>query len=181
MIRRTVITFSGRLGSGKSTLANEIATILKWPSVSFGRYVRSVAEEQGIDNRRESLQALGAALIEKEGMTNFANSVLRSSGWHPGEPAVVEGIRHVALLPILRVLAAPTPLKHFHLKITEDAQRSRLEARETGEIERLGTIESHSTEADVAEKLEALADFILDADQPLETLVASVVATVEIG
>lgn len=176
MSQPAVIALSGRPGSGKSTLARALADALCWPCVSSGNYVRQVAAHQGLPDTRENLQQLGESIIENEGIATFGQLVLTAGGWSPGQPVVIEGVRHVSFLAALRALVVPLRLWHVHVQAGELVRHARLRARGTGEIDRLETIEGHSTEADVPGKLRGLADLIIDADRPLESLIRIVVA-----
>ena len=177
MTTPALIALSGRLGSGKSTLARELAAHLGWPLASFGGYLRGVAAGRGLPDTREALQELGASLLEREGARSFCEAVLRSAGWRPGRPAIVEGVRHVAVASALRELAAPLPSLLVYLQSSEEVRRGRLDRRGENELGRLPAIESHSTEADVGEKLGMLADLLVDSEQEVLAVVHEVVAT----
>jgi dephospho-CoA kinase len=73
-----VVGFAGSIASGKSTLSIEVASSLEWQRVSFGDYVRTVAQSQGLGDSREMLQAVGASLIN-QGMEQFCKAVLYSA------------------------------------------------------------------------------------------------------
>ena len=170
------VAFSGRLGSGKSTLANEVAAHLGCPVASFGGYLRRVAAERGLPDTRESLQTLGADILEREGPRPFAEAVLRSVGWSPPQVVVVEGVRHAAMVPVLRELVMPLPLLLVYLQTPEEVRLHRLKERGGEELAKLSITESHSTEADVRDKLRHMADLLLDSDIELAALVQSVTA-----
>jgi len=103
-----ILAFSGGIGSGKSTLSSGVAEALEWPRVSFGRYVRAVALDRGLDaESREVLQEVGESLITA-GWVPFCRAVLTQADWRPERSLVVDGIRHVEALQTLRALAAPS-------------------------------------------------------------------------
>ncbi len=176
MTTPALIALSGRLGSGKSTLARELAAHLGWPLASFGGYLRGIAAERGLPNTREALQGLGASLLEREGARSFCESVLRLAGWRPGQPAIVEGVRHIAVAAALWEWATPLPSLLVYLQTSEDVRLGRLGQRGEKALEQLPTIESHSTEADVDERLSALANLLVDSDQEVSAMVQKVVA-----
>jgi dephospho-CoA kinase len=104
----TVIAFAGRIGAGKSSVAKALADHLGWKLASFGAYVRTVVSSRGLSLSRESLQAVGEELEAKD-TTALCRAVLNAAFWQPGEPLVIEGIRHVRVLEILKTLVAPQP------------------------------------------------------------------------
>ena len=85
-----VLVFCGQFGSGKSTLSSEIAKALGWSYASFGGYIRSIAKSQGLDETREVLQELGAALVKKSA-EDFCRSLLAHYNWRSAEPLVIDG------------------------------------------------------------------------------------------
>jgi len=59
-----VVAFAGAIGSGKTALSKRVAELLHWPRVSFGDYIRKIAEKNGQDPKdRGVLQKLGQALV----------------------------------------------------------------------------------------------------------------------
>src|ERR1700751_1488104 len=104
-----IIAFAGRMGAGKSSVSAAIARDLAWHFASFGGFVRKTATRRGIEHTRESLQAIGEDL-EAGDRVKFCHAVLDDSGWHPGESAVVEGIRHVRIWETLKNIVAPPPI-----------------------------------------------------------------------
>lgn len=151
-----VIAVSGRIASGKSTLADSLASETGWPVASFGAYVRSVAEQRGLGTDRPTLQAIGSELV-RDGEEPFVIAVLRAAGWRPGRPAVVEGVRHLTVLRTVRRVAAPLPVLHVHVALSETERNARTVAR--GDTE---SAENHDTERDARVILEHVADVMAD-------------------
>src|SRR5207237_1082407 len=83
-----VMALSGRIGSGKTTVSTEVARRLGWVRTSFGDYVRSLARSRGLDDSRETLQPLGASVLN-EGVEPFCRAVLAQAGWTSGTPVVI--------------------------------------------------------------------------------------------
>src|SRR5690242_7997878 len=98
-----VVALSGRIGSGKSALASRLAQCLGCERVSFGDYVRAAALAKGLEPTGENLQLVGAALVEA-GWEPFCRAVLAQAPWQPGQPLVVDGVRHVDALAHLKRL-----------------------------------------------------------------------------
>jgi hypothetical protein len=120
--RPMVLVFAGRLASGKSTLSAGVAGALGWPYVSFGEYVRQVARSRGLDWSRHVLQELGAALIGQD-CEGFCRAVLGQTDWDPGQPLVIDGLRHVEAVDVLRQLVAPSTLLLIFITVNEPARK----------------------------------------------------------
>jgi cytidylate kinase len=158
----TVVAFAGRIGAGKSSVAKALANHLGWKLASFGAYIRTVASSRVLSVSRESLQAVGEEL-EATDATALCRAVLDAASWQPGQPLVIEGIRHVRVLKILKALVAPQPMVFIFLAADEEQRRSRLRDRGTGEADRLDAVEAHPTEQDVLTYLPKLADLVLSS------------------
>jgi cytidylate kinase len=158
-----IVAFAGRIGAGKSSVSAAFAAELGWKFASFGSFVRKTASERGMDSSRESLQAIGAEL-EANDAAMFCRAVLDDAGWNAGEPAVVEGIRHVRIWETLKDLVAPQPVFLVYLEAPEDLRRARLQERGAQEAHYLERAETHSTERDVISKLPQLANLVLSTE-----------------
>lgn len=162
-----VIAISGRIASGKSSLADALAKKTGWPLASFGAYVRVEAVRRGLSASRESLQAVGAELVES-GPDAFVRIVLGHFGWRPGHPLVIEGVRHVTILDAIRRVVAPITVSHIHVVAKEADRRERLARRGEGEGQ-LTSVEMHSTERDVLTTLPSMADILVDGAGDVHT------------
>lgn len=162
-----VIAFSGSIASGKSTLSGEVAKKLQWHRVSFGDYVRSVAHSQGLAESRESLQVLGAEFVEKD-VKRFCRSVLEQSDWQPGQHLVIDGIRHVKVLEILKQLVSPMKLYLIFISVDKAVQAARLAERKTQDLVMLQSLNLDSTEQQVTTFLKNMADFVVDSSHSVE-------------
>lgn len=162
-----IIALSGALGSGKSSVSQALATRLNWPRVSFGGYVRTIADERNLPKGRETLQALGAELLQEMGAKAFCIATLRQAGWKPGMDVVLDGVRHQEVLETLQQLDR-THL--IFLSADEQTRVSRLRADGRAEDD-LSTVEQHSTEVQVSSVLRELAEYVVDATKPLGLIV----------
>jgi dephospho-CoA kinase len=143
-------------GSGKTTLSAELAATLGWPRVSFGDYVRSVADEKGLPPSREALQDLGAALIAA-GWDEFVRAVLGQARRGEDQGIVIDGIRHHMAIATLRTAVAPLRLCIVYLDASDVTRLGRLTERGVADSSELARIDSHSTELEVHE-LGSIAD-----------------------
>src|SRR5437764_382109 len=103
----TVLAVSGKIASGKSTLASTFANEVGWPYVSFGDYVRQIARQRGLEDTREVLQEIGDELI-RQNLEGFCRSVLAQADWKPGQPLVIDGVRHFEVDDLLRRMVGPS-------------------------------------------------------------------------
>jgi dephospho-CoA kinase len=173
-MKPTVLAFSGSIASGKSTLSGEVAEALQWSRVSFGDYVRSVARNQGLAESREVLQAIRADLVERD-IEGFCRAVLAQANWQPGQPIVIDGIRHTEVLDSLRQIVAPTALYLIFVTVDEATRSARLLEREATSLEKHQYLEQDSTERQVKFDLAHLSDLIIDNRHSLRESVKQIV------
>lgn len=176
-LKSLVLALAGSIGSGKSTLAQGVSRTLSWPYVSFGDYVRAVAQRQGLPLSREVLQSVGAALI-KEGWEQFCQAVLAQANWKPGQSLVVDGIRHVEAIDTLGCLVAPSKLLLVLITLDQSTREARLRGRGITH-ESLQILDAHPSEAQVQALLPQRADMILDGAKPVETLLQDIVTWIQ--
>lgn len=155
-----VIAVSGRIGSGKTTLAENIAQRFEFSFVSFGNYVRNVAEKRSIEANRENLQNLGQDLINTD-IIQFCKNVLYFDGWDGKSSLIVDGIRHFEVYNAIKDIIFPLPLYLFYIDTKNEIRQRRLGNKN------LDAMDSHVTELDVRISLPNLADLIIDGSLPL--------------
>ncbi|MGG6297892.1 AAA family ATPase [Leptolyngbya sp. AN02str] len=166
-MKPAIIAFSGSIASGKSTLSQEVAEALQWKRVSFGDYVRSIAQSRGIVESREVLQALGTDLLQRDTKC-FCRAVLIQAAWQLGQPLIVDGIRHMEVLATLKQIVAPMQLLLVFVTVDEAVRTNRLLERGTVNLEKYQQWEQDSTEQQVKSALANVADLIIDSGYSLE-------------
>lgn len=170
-----VLAFSGKIGSGKSSVSAAVAQVLQLPLVSFGGYVRQQAQLQQLEPTRKQLQDLGEKLFQVDAR-GFCAAVLAQA---PSQDAglVVDGIRHEAILHILKQMVAPQRLLHIHLTLKEELRTERITQRQGIIIDEdeQRRIVNHPTEAQVADVLPSLADITVDSAGEIDNVVGQVV------
>jgi hypothetical protein len=94
--------FSGSPKVGKTSLSKRLANELGCPFASFGDYVRSRARVLlgDVTPDRRFLQDLGQELVRRD-PEGFCRGVLSSTPSSRERPIVLDGLRHIVLLPIL--------------------------------------------------------------------------------
>jgi dephospho-CoA kinase len=166
----TVLAVSGKIASGKSTLASTFANEVGWPCVSFGDYVRQIARQRGLDeDDREVLQEIGDELI-RQNLEGFCKSVLAQVDWKPGQPLVIEGVRHFEVDDLLRRMVGPSKYVLTYLSVDDQIRKERLRQEGIDDNE-LIEVETHSTEKQVKTVLPRIADYILDGTKPINVLI----------
>ncbi|GAA4506600.1 hypothetical protein GCM10023172_35970 [Hymenobacter ginsengisoli] len=173
-----VLAFSGKIGSGKSSVSAAAADALNLPWVSFGDYVRKQAVAKHLESSRQNLQDLGQKLLKADA-EGFCQAVLsQAPDWQHG--LVVDGIRHVDVLTIIKRLVIPQQLIHIHLALDEPMREARVTSREgvVEESERI-RMNNHPTEEQVLELLPSIADVVVSSTGTLDTVVEKVKTSVE--
>jgi len=162
-----VVGFAGKIGSGKSTLSSELAKRINWDRVSFGNYVRSLAEKRGLRQTREILQQLGAQMVNDD-CESFCRGFLAYAGWKAGLPLVIDGIRHERVLSTLRDLMKPARLWLVFIDVDENVLKQRRSSRDSALKSDYIEVEKHSTEVEVDAILKGVADFQVDGREPVQ-------------
>jgi dephospho-CoA kinase len=173
-MKSIVLGFTGRIGSGKTTISSMIAERLGWPRVGFGEYVRKIAWSRGLAESREILQELGESLFSSD-PEQFCRAVLAQVSWKQGEPLIIDGIRHVAVVNQLRHLVSPARFQLIYVVLNESVREARLLERDRMDVELLPCIDSHSTERDVRSELLNRADLIVDGSQSKDEIVDQII------
>jgi dephospho-CoA kinase len=169
-----VLCFSGGIGSGKTSLAAAVSERADIRLASFGRFVRHIAEQRGMPGDRDTLQNLGASLIDELGWQTFCRTVVETAGWKSGAALLVDGIRHVPALEHVAGVVAPLPTKLIFVDVPSELRQVRLDAARPEERTTVNRADAHSTEKDVHGELRGRADLILDGTRSLDALVGEV-------
>lgn len=165
-----MLGFSGKIGTGKTAISECVAQQLGFPRVSFGNYVRSIAQRRGLENSREILQDIGESLVEND-CRQFCWSVLNQVDWIPGQNLVVDGIRHLKVLNEIRKIVLPSELSLIYVQVDEAIRFSRLKNKPSDDLDYLAQIEKHSTEEQVKKLLLERADLVVNSNYELDRII----------
>lgn len=169
-----VVMVSGRIAVGKTTVSAALAESLGVNRSGFGDEVRARAAAAGRDASREVLQEIGEHLVATDPQ-GFCAAVLTRGNYLPGTGLVIDGIRHVEILELMRQIIAPDRLLHVHVEAPDRVRQDRIETRNRlGEGASLVGLEIHSTERQVLDVLPQRADIIVNSGDSLESVVASI-------
>ena len=171
-----VIAVAGRIRSGKSALTHRLSKLMLWRRVSFGGFLKHVAAAQGLSDTRESLQELGKQYVS-DGVEVFVDRLLTHAQWKPGDPMVIDGIRHLSVLQALRDRVRPLPVVLVFIDLGEQERQYRLDSLGLPASETVAW-DQHPTELDVVipDRLRMNADFVVDGDQATEDMAQMVLA-----
>ncbi len=155
-----VFIIGGSPKVGKSSLAAKLSKELNCPLLSFGDHVRARARILlgNVAPTRYFLQDLGQELVSQDPET-FCREVLSSAVLSRKRPVVIDGLRHMSLLPFLSKLLDGRELNVIFVEASPEARIKRWGA----EITRLEltTIDTHPVEAGMAQIREH-ADLVVD-------------------
>ena len=161
-----LVCFSGKIGSGKTSISRAVARRLECRRTSFGGYLRNEVVRHGGDPKcRKSLQDLGQSRIEQDA-ESFSRDVLSAGGFVAGEDFVLDGIRHVDVLPHLARIAAPSEVRLIFLKADAGLRSIRVGERSDRAREDFDRATGHVVEADMEDDLPTVAHAVIDGSLP---------------
>lgn len=171
-----LLCFAGQIGSGKSSVSTLVASALGWRRTGFGDYLRSeIAQLGGDPNNRNTLQDFGQSRVEDDPET-FCRDVLAAAGFQPGSNFVIDGIRHAVIFELLTTIGKPSRAKLLFLGAPETVRNDRVQIR--SDAQDFARAISHNVELELQGAVPLRADAIVDADQPLDRVVAACLALV---
>ncbi len=124
-----VLSFAAPIEAGKTTVSTGVATRLVAPRVSFGDYLKRLARDSGLEVTREVLQDLGDQLVNRD-VRAFCEEVLKQQPWQPGQPLVIDGVRHVEVLDSLAEILSPAKGYLIYINVDRTTQAKRLKTDE---------------------------------------------------
>jgi dephospho-CoA kinase len=159
------IVVTGRLASGKTTVAHAVAPVLGADVVTVSTVMKELSEALGVPSPdRRQLQDLGADLI-KGGPRALGELLVAAVG--DREVVIVDGLRIVDVALWLRQQFPPGSLRVVYFEARPEVRRARYDGRGVGSD--FEQADDHPVERG-AEKLRSIADRIVDAEQPLDTV-----------
>lgn len=175
-----LVCFSGKIGSGKTSISQAVAGELGCGRASFGDYLREeVARHGGDPGCRELLQELGQNRIERDAAST-CRDVLASGGFVRGRDFVLDGVRHLRVLPHLARLAAPSTVRVIFLEADAGLRSVRVEGRSETARKDFNRATGHTVEADMDDGLPAAADAIVDAGLPMRQVVEQCIGHIDL-
>lgn len=124
-----------------------------------------------------ALQRLGESLVNEK-PKEFCRAVLDQAKWEPGKGVVVDGIRHAAIVNVLREIAAPAELLLVYVAAPDSLREARVQRREGLDVP-LDLLDSHSTESEVETLHWKMANLIVDGNRPTRELACEITVWVK--
>lgn len=159
-----VITLSGAIGSRRSELAEKLAERFQFPRVKFSDFIRARIEESGENpDDRLLLQQYGQRLVQYD-LEDFVTGVLAMSpDWSNQGNLIVDGLRHVEVLLMLRRITREKHSDLFYIHVRPDPLAKESGARDRGILEQdMYRYDRALSEAQMNRILPAYADIELD-------------------
>lgn len=110
------------------------------------------------------MQRLGAKLIEDD-IYSFCEKVLSQTKWKPGEPLIIDGIRHIEVADTLSKIIKPSRLFLIYLEAAESIVKSRIGNEKFLNAKKVA---SHSTEIQVEKVLKHRCHLVIDSGDSLD-------------
>jgi predicted kinase len=178
-LRGGLVLLSGAVTAGKSSLAAALIANHGFRKISTSGYLTEMAAAQGLDNRREVLQALGDGLDEQTDYSWPISVAQRQikSGQHVG-PWLLDAVRKDR--QVLHFRAAFSRVLHVHVTAPEEVLRARYLIRQGTKDSRdaQGTYDDlikHPNEVS-SRALEFSADLVFDSNSKSAAAMADAVA-----
>lgn len=166
---KAAIVICGQIGSGKSTVSAFLASKLSIQTVSFGDYIRHIAQCSARPTTRKALQDLGDSLYQKKGASGLLSGTLEMAGIDNDETVIFDGVRHTEMLAEIRQRAGKTIAIYLDVDPQERYQRRRFQGADSLSREQFEAFERHAVESEISDLAE-LCDFVIDASRPLTHL-----------
>jgi len=174
-----IIAISGLTCTGKTTLARALEQALPGTHVSFSKFIKLLATNNGSSAPdRLLLQNLGEESVRQD-PEKFTRNFLDFADFHKTSVLVIDGLRHLTVRHELE-RAASKANRHFlliYLETPSNIRLTRASLRGVAEQE-LESIDAHPSEEDVKSGLRNHADLVIDTSEPVEMEVAEVKRTI---
>ena len=120
------VAVCGHICSGKSSIVNYLSELYNWDVISFGKYVRHLADTKGLPSTRETYQILGQQLINELGAQQFLYNTIQFN-----QPIstihLYDGVRHMSVLAELRLAYRSTLV--IYLDVSDSVRYARFKTR----------------------------------------------------
>ena len=162
---KLAVVVCGRIGSGKSTAVDFVAAEFGFKAVSFGSYVRHLAERRGMPSTRDELQDLGECLFRSRGSSGLLQDALEHFGVNSDDSVVFDGVRHFEILADIQHASEATIA--VYLEVNQEERFRRHQTRQCcgSTMENFLFADQHLVEAGNSKLIEQ-CDLVLDGAQP---------------
>lgn len=166
------ISICGLICSGKSSVVAELHNLHNWDIISFGRYVREIANLRGLSPTREIYQVLGNELVNALGATKFLANVV-DANQPKSNIHLFDGVRHTSILDSMRQIYETNIV--IYLELSDSLRFERYKSRsaigdETISFEQFLEISQHPVERGIVD-IRSQSDLRVDVANDLSQIV----------
>ena len=162
---KLAVVVCGQIGSGKSTAVDFVTAEFGFKAVSFGSYVRHLAERRGMPSTRDELQDLGDYLFRSRGSSGLLKDALEHFEISGHDSVVFDGVRHLEILADIRHASEATIAVYLEVNQEERFRRHQTRQAFGWSLEEFLTIDRHPVEAGIGRMIEQ-CDLVVDAALP---------------
>jgi dephospho-CoA kinase len=167
-----VIGLSGKRGSGKTSVSQVLASRLNVKLVQFSQLVKTKALVMGYSNEIDDLQIVGELLAKNP--NDFCQELLSFCNWNLRESLIIDGIRHLQIVNVLKESVSPCPFFLISITLDETFRYERLIKRDNYTKKQITEFDSHSTEQQI-ELLIQESDLVVNGNHSVETIVSIII------
>jgi len=163
MFMSKAIVFSGLICSGKTTLADHYCAQYQWDKISFGSYIKNIAEKRQVSLSRHNLQQIGYEIFKNTDPHDFLRQVINFN-----KPVshihIYDSIRHLDILSEVREYYEDTVV--FYLNVDENIIYKRYIDKYNVDISysEFKKIIEHPIEKGIVQMID-FSDYILDSSK----------------
>ena len=174
------IAICGHICSGKSEIINYLSHEHGWNVISFGSYVKYVAQDECLPATRDSYQTLGQKLFKERGPKQFLLDVIEFHG-PTSLTHLFDGVRHTLIIDELRQMYAGLFVVYLHVSDAVRYERF-LKRRKENEpllsVAEFLRLSEHPIEKGISD-IAGVADQSIDASVPLAQVLAEIKSPLE--
>jgi dephospho-CoA kinase len=174
------IAICGHICAGKTAVTTFLTETYHWNVVSFGNYVKHVAQLRGLPATRRVYQELGQQLFEESGPTEFLEAVI-SFDQPSSKVHLYDSIRHPAIVSEVRNKYAQTAI--IYLDTNAEKRYDRYLARQAPQdpkltFENFLQLSQQPVERGISE-IGASADLVIDGALSFEAVIQLLDCTIK--
>lgn len=177
---KLVIGLTGNIGAGKTVISNHLHKKYKADQLRFSQILMDVLDRLYLPKDRGNLQTLGEVLRKSFGESVIVDAFRKDLEKSRAQVIVVDGIRYVNEVEMLRsfpnnvllFIDAPAAIRYARVVARGEKGESRISFEEFQKAEKRGTEKGLPV-------IRKLADYVIENDGSLETLLKKVDAIVK--
>lgn len=152
------IIICGKIGTGKTTLSKKICLLLNADYISFGDYIRFIADSRNTIQNRTNLQNIGLELIRQHGYSEFVKMVINHFTVRLNGIFLIDGVRDFEVFNVIKGLFDETFL--IFIDLSKDQILRNIENRDNIDINTINIALNHTIENKI-DNLKEYADMVI--------------------